>query len=146
MGAPHFRFSETVGVFFVLGHFKYIIFSWKFVVMKTKFWIWGGVVWPHWLMRYHRPPRLIPHYCSVCFIKCMDWDLAHRYAIFVSSLDVEIITNSHRSVQDYLVGHLTNWDWVLDWTLTQKFPGYDFFEETAKGRSKNIGWVHLAAA
>ena len=69
----------------------------------------------------------------------MDWDLAHRYTIFVSSLDVEIITNSHRSVQDYLVGQLTNWDWVLDWTLTQKFPAYDFFEETAKGRSKNIG-------
>ena len=41
------------------------------------------------------PPPLIPHYWSVCFITCMDWDLAHRYAIFVSSLDVEIITNSH---------------------------------------------------
>ena len=73
------------------------------------------------------PPPLIPHYWSVCFIKCMDWDLAHRYAIFVSSLVVEIITNSPRSVQDYLVGQLTNWDWVLDWTLTQKFPAYDFF-------------------
>ena len=48
----------------------------------------------------------------MCFITCTElqvtrqitnWDLAHRYAIFLCSLDVEIITNSWWSVQ------LTNW-------------------------------------